>query len=592
MLTKITIRNFKRFREVEVELGNPVVLIGPNNSGKTTALQALALWNIGLRRWLEKRGVKAAPKKRPGVTISRGDLIAMPVPDANLLWRDLHVRDVKKAADGKPKTKNVRVDIIVEGVTAGVAWQCGLEFDYANPESFYCRPLRLADEGGMGFMPIPPEVAEVRVAFLPPMSGLAARETRLDDGAINVLLGEGRTAEVLRNLCHMIVQRDDGLARWEQLKGHIDRLFGVKLEKPSYVAERGEITMRYRAESGAVLDLSSSGRGLQQTLLLLAYLHANPGAVLLLDEPDAHLEILRQRQIYDILSRSAREMGSQVVAASHSEVMLNEAADRDVVVAFVGRPHRIDDRGSRSQLLKSLRQFGFEQYLQADQTGWVLYVEGSTDLAILCAFARTLEHPAQTPLDLPFVHYVGNQPGKAYSHFQGLRLAKPDLQGMAVFDRLDRVMEDKPSLVQHTWARQEIENYLGFPSVLVRWAEASASVSEEGPLFAWAERERHQRAVAERRQAMEECIADLVPRAALRDPLDQWWVDTKISDLFLDRLFEVYYAKLGLPNLMRKTDYHGLASHVLKEEVSPEVVEVLDRIVEVAERAVPAIDEN
>ena len=61
MLTKLTIRNFKRFDSAEIELGNPVVLIGPNNSGKTTALQALALWDIGLRRWNEKRGGKATP---------------------------------------------------------------------------------------------------------------------------------------------------------------------------------------------------------------------------------------------------------------------------------------------------------------------------------------------------------------------------------------------------------------------------------------------------------------------------------------------------------------------------------------------------
>ena len=45
MLTKLTVRNFKRFGEVEIELGNPVVFIGPNNSGKTSAMQALALWD-------------------------------------------------------------------------------------------------------------------------------------------------------------------------------------------------------------------------------------------------------------------------------------------------------------------------------------------------------------------------------------------------------------------------------------------------------------------------------------------------------------------------------------------------------------------
>src|SRR5678815_2678316 len=115
MLTKLRIRNFKRFQDVEVELGNPVVFVGPNNSGKTTALQALALWDVGLRRWIEKRSGKAVPKDRPGVTINRRDLLSSPVPSANLLWRDLHVRDVRRQ-NGKQDTKNVLIEITVDGV--------------------------------------------------------------------------------------------------------------------------------------------------------------------------------------------------------------------------------------------------------------------------------------------------------------------------------------------------------------------------------------------------------------------------------------------------------------------------------------------
>ncbi len=132
--------------------------------------------------------------------------------------------------------------------------------------------------------------------------------------------------------------------------------------------------MSYLSPRGTELDISSSGRGQQQTLLLLAHMTANPGAVLLLDEPDAHLEILRQRQIYQILTETAAETRSQIVAASHSEVLLNEAADRDIVIAFVGKPHRIDDRGS--QVTKALKEIGFEHYYQAEETGWVLYLEG------------------------------------------------------------------------------------------------------------------------------------------------------------------------------------------------------------------------
>ena len=144
MLTNLTVRNFKSFGEVDIELGDPVVFIGPNNSGKTSALQALALWEVGLRHWNEKRKGKTAPEKRPGVTINRRDLVSIPIPDANLLWRDLRVRNVQQVS-GIPDTKNIRIDITVEGVTEDTKWKCGLEFDYANQESFYCRPLRLSE---------------------------------------------------------------------------------------------------------------------------------------------------------------------------------------------------------------------------------------------------------------------------------------------------------------------------------------------------------------------------------------------------------------------------------------------------------------
>ena len=357
MLTRLRVRNFKRFDNVDIELGKAVVLVGPNDSGKTTALQALAFWDIGVRRWNEKRKGKTSPEKRPGVTINRRDLISIPVPDANLLWRDLHVRDVEQVVDEetgkkKPKTENVRIDVIVDGVTNDKVWSCGIEFDYANEESFYCRPLRTGNGDKPQRMEVPPQAADVRVAYLPPMSGLAAVEPKWEPGRISVLIGEGQTAQVLRNLCFQIHFQPDPKSHWKTLVTDIKRLFGVELLPPTYIAERGEITMSYKARTGKRLDLSSSGRGLQQTLLLLAHVYANPRTVLLLDEPDAHLEILRQRQIYKLLTDVADKQGSQIIAASHSEVVLNEAADRDVVIAFVGRPHRIDDRGS--QVLKAL----------------------------------------------------------------------------------------------------------------------------------------------------------------------------------------------------------------------------------------------
>ena len=573
MLTKLICRNFKNFGEVEIELGNPVVFIGPNNSGKTTALQALALWEIALRRWNENRKGRTNPERRPGVAINRRDLISVPVPSARLLWRDLQVRDVERV-EGKQRTQNVRIDIIVEGVTDGKDWQCGFEFDYANQESFYCRPLRVPeiDEKSIERMPVPDEAEKLSVAFLPPMSGLASNETRLDEGAINVRIGEGRTAEVLRNLCYQV---SEDVQKWQKLCEQIHSLFGVHLDEPNYIQERGEIAMNYRDGSGISLDLSSSGRGLQQTLLLLAYIAAHPRSVLLLDEPDAHLEILRQRQIYQILTESATEHDSQIVAASHSEVILNEAADRDVVIAFLGTPHRIDGRGS--QLLKSLRTIGFEQYYQAQQQGWVLYLEGATDLAILRAFAEKLSHEVMTVLERPYVHYVGNQPGKARDHFYGLREAKPDLVGFCLFDRISDELQTRSELIEYAWQRREIENYIvSNKQVLTDWLHAKAEERTAGPLFSghWV-------------STMEEKIKEIEKARETLGQGSPWSPDIKITDDFLDRLFETVFDELDIPNLMQKTNYHTLVRYVASEHIDPEVTKVLDAILEVAEKAKP-----
>jgi ABC-type nitrate/sulfonate/bicarbonate transport system ATPase subunit len=573
VLTTLRVKNFKRLEDVEIELGKTVVFVGPNNSGKTTALQALALWEIGLRKWVEKRSAKDTPEKRPGVTINRRDLIAVPVPAANLLWRDLHVRSIQRSNGGQ-ETRNIRIDILVSGVTNDIRWECGFEFDYANQESFYCRPLRMNENQQPVRMPVPEIAAPVRVAFLPPMSGMAATEDRLQDGAVNVRIGEGRTAEVLRNLCFQIHSLDDRNT-WKALVAQIKELFGVDLNPPEFIKERGQITMSYR-DSGIELDLVSSGRGLQQTLLLLAHLYTHPGTVLLLDEPDAHLEILRQRQIYRVLTQTAESQGCQVIAASHSEVLLNEAADRDIVVAFVGKPHRIDDRGS--QVLKSLRSIGFEQYYQAEQTGWVLYLEGSTDLAILQSFADTLKHPAGKFLEKPFVHYVANLPAKARDHFYGLREAKPDLVGIAVFDSISQELDSNGPLRQLKWRQTEIENYLCFPQTLLAYAEQIEG--EPGPLFEPSIRERQ-------RDAMQQAIAEVAAALKILGRSDPFGPNVKASDDFLDPVFKSYFSKLGLRNLMRKTDYHTLTHLVPRDQIDSEVSEKLNHIVDIAKKAKP-----
>ena len=563
MLTRLTVRNFKRFEEVEIDLDSPVLFIGPNNSGKTTALQALALWSLGMRRWNEKRKGKETPGQRPGVTVNRRDLLAVPMLNAKHIWRNLRVRNVHRV-DGRQRTENICIEIVVEGTSGGRDWKAGLEFDYANEESFYCRPLRVAT-GGEERMHVPDEAARVRVAYLPPMSGLAANELRLEPGGVAVRIGEGRTAEVLRNLCFRVsTEMPD---EWARLVERIEGSFGGRLDPPRHISERGEIAMSY-TEGGVRLDVTATGRGMQQTILLLAHLALNAGSVLVLDEPDAHLEVIRQREIYELLRDAARAAGSQIIAASHSEVLLQSAGGRDAIIAFVGQSRRIADRGA--QVLKALRDIGYGDYEQARAAGFVLYLEGTTDHDVLRAFAERLGHAdALKALDAAFVRPVGNQPTEVLRHFFGLREAWPGLRACALFDRLEQGLPDMSGIPALVWQRREIENYLVSDGTLLAWA---ATPPPAASLFVWSDPERRRKAMA---RAVEQIRA---AAETLRPGFDPAGPDAKVSDDYLNAVFHKFFQLLGEANRMPKKRFHELAAHIPDEDLDPEIEQKLNLI--------------
>lgn len=572
MLTRLTLRNFKRIGQADIELGGHVVLVGPNNSGKTSALQALSLWHTGLTQWVAEKSDGASGKKRYGVTLNRKDLFSLPVPHTNLLWKDLHTRVGQRNSEGKTTTENILITIACEGVIHDKPWSIAMDFDYANSESLFCRPSGhpLTEEWVQTLREV---AGALKIAFLPPMSGLASEEPLLPPGRIKVLVGQGRTAEVLRNLCYAV---SDGTPEdWATVVGHIHTLFGVKLERPVFDANRGELTLTYKTRDRVTLDISSAGRGLQQTLLLLTYLYTYRGSTILLDEPDAHLEVLRQRQTYDLTTGVAAKTGSQIVAATHSEEVLNRAADRDTVIAFLGSPHRINDKGS--QLKKSLLSIGFEHYLQAEAKGWVLYLEGSTDAAILERLASRLEHPAATILSGAYVDYLDcNVPPDAQRRFHGLREAVPNLRGAALFDRLEREMPDDPNLRFLCWRKREIENYVCTREALMAWAVADGRPLEFADLVDQAEAPR-------RAEAMETAIERISQSLADLGRPSPWSDDLKVSDDFLDPLFARYNQLLGLPSsLMRKKQYYELAEFIPLQQIDREVVEKLDAILVVA----------
>lgn len=559
MLTRLRVRNFRRLEEADIHLGEVVVIAGPNDSGKTAVLQALCLWALGLRRWRERRSGHAAPGKRPGVPISRRDLIAVPVPRADLLWHDLHLRDISRSP------QNVLIEISVSGTTRGVAWECGLEFDYANEELFYVRPLRLG--GGVERMVVPEEAHEVRVTLLPPMAGLAGVEPRWEPGRTNVLIGEGQTAQVLRNLCYQISQAGEDL--WDSLAAHVRDLFGVELLTPRYVPERGEITMQYR-EGRTVLDLSSSGSGMLQTVLLFSSLYASRGGVLLIDEPDAHLEVLRQRQTLDMLVDAARANEVQLIIATHSEALLDASVGRHrIVVLDEGRPSLLEDQGPR--VMEALHRVGCSQYLLARRTGWVLYLEAPSELMVLRAFARRLRHRAVAALERPFVRYVGREPEQAIGHFRRLHEALAGLAGVCLFGPPSRELPaPSDGLRILRWNRAEAECYLCTEAALVAWARGA-----QRDLFG-----------EHRAEAMGEAIRETLKVLRALGKADPFGGELRVSEEFFPPVFDAYRRLTGGEGrVLDKATYPELVGFLPDGAVDPEVRQALDAIAETAEAA-------
>jgi hypothetical protein len=472
LLHYLEIENFKRFGDKQrIELDHPAVLIGPNNCGKTSAIQALALWSQAVKTWYDVRKDSSA-KERTATALNRLNIVAVPVQRTRFFWHNTNVR---------AGTKDIPLTITVGIEFKGQIMALPMRFRNQGDELVYCTP----DESVVANLEFLKHAALINVELLYPMSGLETEEPVLQPGRIDVLLGQGQTAQVLRNLCLMVAK--DTPDDWKSIVALMRRLFNVTLDTPQETT-RGAIEMRYKQPGvREALDVSSSGRGFQQMLLIFAYLYSHKRSVLLVDEPDAHLEILRQKQVYVLLRDIASENQSQVVMVTHSEVILDEALDNNLTLLMEGTT---DDLARKPEIRNSLKHFGADHYIKARERGYVLYVEGGTDVDMLRALAERLKHPIAAVWDerINTFYVQNNYPNVSLEselerveggfgvtprvHFSGLNNLLPDLKGLAILDNdgQNRKNSIEGRLTLTYWRRYEAENYFVTPDVLRRYA--------------------------------------------------------------------------------------------------------------------------
>lgn len=591
LLHYLEIENFKCFGERQrIELDHPAVLVGPNDCGKTAVVQAIALWSQAVRTWFDAKG-ESPPKQRPATPLNRLNVTSVPVPSTRCFWHDMVVR-----SGARP------VEVAIEaGVRrGGRVERVEMTFQNRGDDIVYCRPSPTTLRRPKAIR----AAAGIRVELLYPMSGLEAEEPVLQPGRVNVLLGQGQTAQVLRNLCLLVFKGAPD--EWRLIVEVMRRLFSVQLGEPVENA-RGSIDLHYR-QAGvlAPMELSLAGRGLQQMLLLLAYLHLHPRSVLLIDEPDAHLELLRQRQVYVLLREVAARKGSQVVMTTHSEVVLNEAVAGNVTLLLGGRAHRLSPPGqARAQARTALQHYGAEHYVRARQQGYVLYVEGSTDVEILRAFAERVGHPVAGKWDEGAnVYYVrDNNPNQSLDaqldraedgfgmtsrqHFHSLRKMLSELRGLAILGGNGKApptpnpADDGLDIVR--WARYEVENYFVTPQLLLKYVRAATAADGQGTVFA-----------AQAEGILDALVLERV-FGGVKDAFGAWkeagqpqarliW-EGKTAGMKLSDFAEEFFRQLAdaLPNqpmLLRKSTLHRLIPHADAAAIPQEVREKLDLVEE------------
>ncbi len=575
MLEHLTIRNFKCFQTQEIPLGQILVFVGRNNSGKTTALQALTLWEFALRRWLAERESKTQAKKRPGVPVTREQLVPVPTRVLKHLWHNTKVY----AAPNKPAL----IEIRAKGrANTSTTWQFGMELQFNTSEQCFVRPMRVSPNSDER-MPIPDEVRHLRVTHLPAIAGIQRTEEYMDTGSQNTRIAEGRAGDVLRNLLWSVYKQDE--TAWHSIHDEMLRMFQVELCPPRYIELNSVIVAEYyngvpsgKKNPHPKLDISQGGSGFLQTLLLLTFLHAREGTTILLDEPDAHLEIVRQRDIFAYVRKVALEKNSQLIVATHSEAVLEQAEFEEVLSFPKARP--LSSIRDKAQIKKSLTEIPSTDFMLAEQHGKILYLEGNSDLAILREWAQVANHQAALDaLQTPFVKYVGNRTEKARNHFYGLRQFYPILKGILVLDKTNIALQKNQPLQEFMWTRREIENYLLIPELILRLCkqlglpQLTKAQLEQGDLFI---KNQEREIITRATQLLENYLV----KPVWENPLGAHpQVDgTNASTAILTPFFKEFFQRIKQYNQMPKKNFHRLASLMKPEELHPEIIQLLDLI--------------
>jgi len=469
MITKLVIKNFKSIKDQPYSFRNFDLLVGGNNSGKSTILQALAIWQFCVDEFH-----RAKRHGKRGIQVVLPNFTALPVPQFNLLWTEKRAgRYPGKSGNKKQEYILIEIDVTWRGAD-GKDKTFGVKLRYLSPQTVYAIPA----EGWKNFHQYDEEGTLPRVAYVPPFSGLEPTEEWKDISVLRKQAGKGQPGSILRNLLLLVIRKDEQEQEnnWDEIASVLQTWFGIKLEKPQYEQRVDtQITCEY-VENKRKYDIIAGGSGFHQTLTLLAFLYGYNPTTILLDEPDAHLHVNLQREILDYFRKMSGDRNIQFLIATHAEELIKGVDANRVVSLLQHRPIRWS---STPAILRAMADVSNLEVNQLRPSPYLVYVEGDTDERILRAWAGILECEAKVG-KLCFRPMRGGNKDvmkkDAEKHFGAVRQVIPEVERLMIFDfDTDETAfnPEETNKVLCEWKRKNIENYLLVPDA---WKKAVRQV--------------------------------------------------------------------------------------------------------------------
>jgi len=468
VLVELSLKNFKCFRNHTIPLRQMTILVGRNNAGKSTIVEALRLLSLVVNR-LDYLHVQPVPRWLDVPSVQRG-------VSPSLEHQDFNFEHVFHRYGDPPAL-----------VTATFDGGAHVLIYIGGPEKVHA-VIRNADREVIVSKAQARRAGVHSIGILPQVAPLLADEKILTPNYVRGALSSTLAPRHFRNQLNLLY--DEAFTEFKQLSESTWPGLQIVELKGRGGRPEDELELLVRNED-FVAEVSWMGHGLQMWLQTMWFLARSAECqTVILDEPDVYMHPDLQRRLIRFLKRRY----VQIIVATHSVEIMSEVSPDDILVI---------DRGKRQARFASdvpavqrvIDQIGGVHNLQLARL-WsakkCLFIEGK-DLTILKYFQNTLFPASQDPIDSIPNMSIGGWDGWKYAIGSSMLIDSAIGEEMRPYCLLDSDFHTEKQIAKrykeaeergislHIWSSKEIENYLLVPAAIQRIIRSRAAEDKKIP---------------------------------------------------------------------------------------------------------------